>query len=97
MPGGKIVFYTGILPIAKTPDGIAAIMGHEVAHALADHGEHRMSANAIKTGLDFIAAKSTEKNNPRRNARKSLQLMVMGVNLEPFFPLAASMKLKLIK
>ena len=61
MPGGKIVFYTGILPIAKTPDGIAAIMGHEVAHALADHGEHRMSANAIKTGLDFIAAKSTEK------------------------------------
>ena len=37
MPGGKIVFYQGILPIANTEDRVAAIMGHEVAHALADY------------------------------------------------------------
>jgi predicted Zn-dependent protease len=48
MPGGKIVFYTGILPICKDDAGIAAVMGHEVAHALANHGQQRMSAGLIQ-------------------------------------------------
>lgn len=48
MPGGKIVVYTGILPIAKDDAGLAAILGHEVAHALANHGQQRMSAGLLQ-------------------------------------------------
>ncbi|NNL15051.1 MAG: M48 family metallopeptidase [Flavobacteriaceae bacterium] len=48
MPGGKIVFYTGILPVAENETAVAAIMGHEVAHALANHGQQRMSAGMLQ-------------------------------------------------
>jgi predicted Zn-dependent protease len=65
MPGGKIVFYTGIMDVAKTEAGIAAIMGHEVAHALANHGAQRMSAGTIQQGLGILGAKLLE-NEPEK-------------------------------
>jgi predicted Zn-dependent protease len=43
MPGGKVVVYSGLLPVAKTEAGLAVVMGHEVAHAIARHGNERMS------------------------------------------------------
>lgn len=48
MPGGKIVIYTGILPITKDEAGLATVMGHEVAHALVNHGAQRMSASTVQ-------------------------------------------------
>ncbi|SHI96960.1 Peptidase family M48 [Mesonia phycicola] len=48
MPGGKIVVYTGILPITQDEAGLAVVMGHEVAHALANHGQQRMSATQLQ-------------------------------------------------
>ncbi|WP_158961352.1 M48 family metalloprotease [Myroides fluvii] len=64
MPGGKIVFFTGILPICQTDAGIATVMGHEVSHALANHGQQRMSAamlqQAAAMGLDAATTNSKE-------------------------------------
>jgi metalloendopeptidase OMA1, mitochondrial len=56
MPGGKVCFYTGILPICKSEDGIAVVMGHEVAHAIAEHGRERMSRAMIAQGVTQVGA-----------------------------------------
>lgn len=47
LPGGKIVVYTGLLSITRTEEGLAAVMGHEVGHALARHGAERMSDQIV--------------------------------------------------
>lgn len=47
MPGGKVVFYTGILPVTRNEDGLAVVMGHEIAHIIAGHGNERMSKGLL--------------------------------------------------
>ncbi|TMU56024.1 M48 family metallopeptidase [Flagellimonas algicola] len=66
MPGGKIVFYTGILPITQTETGVAVVMGHEVAHALADHGAQRMSAGMLQQ-IGAVAGNVAIKDPEKRN------------------------------
>lgn len=46
MPGGKVVVYTGLLPLTQNENGLAVVMGHEIAHAIARHGNERMSQGA---------------------------------------------------
>lgn len=56
MPGGKVAFYTGILPICIDENGVAVVMGHEVAHAIANHGRERMSQSlALNLGLSSVS------------------------------------------
>lgn len=50
MPGGKIGFYTGILPVLENEAGMAFVMGHEVAHAVMKHGAERMSQQLVALG-----------------------------------------------
>ncbi len=66
LPGGKIAVYTGIFPMAKTEAGLAAIMGHEVIHALAQHGGERMSQGLVaQVGMTAAAILlSTQGGNP---------------------------------
>ena len=57
LPGGKMAVYTGIFPMARTEAGLAAVMGHEVVHALARHGAERMSqGQATNVGLQVLGA-----------------------------------------
>ena len=56
LPGGKIAVYTGIFPMAKNEAGLAAIMGHEVVHALAQHGAERMSHQLTSRGVLTIGS-----------------------------------------
>jgi predicted Zn-dependent protease len=49
MPGGKVVVYSGIMPITKNETGLAVVMGHEIAHAIADHGNERMSQELVRS------------------------------------------------
>lgn len=57
MPGGKVVVYTGILKVTQNEDALAVVMGHEIAHALANHGNERMSQGLVAqlglTSLDL--------------------------------------------
>ncbi|HXV69468.1 MAG TPA: M48 family metallopeptidase [Nitrospira sp.] len=55
LPGGKMAVYTGIFPVAKTEAGLAAVMGHEVIHALARHGAERMSQGALTNAALQVA------------------------------------------
>lgn len=57
LPGGKIGVHTGLFPVAKTQHQVAAVLGHEVAHVLANHGNERVSQQfAVEQGIALISA-----------------------------------------
>lgn len=63
MPGGKVVIYTGILPITQDETGLAVVMGHEIAHAIAQHGNERMSQGLLQQ-LGGVALSVALKDEP---------------------------------
>lgn len=68
MPGGKVAVYTGILPVTKNETGLAVVVGHEVAHALANHGNERMSQGLLATvGTVALTVALSEKPKETRD------------------------------
>ena len=66
LPGGKIAVYTGIIPVAKNDDGLAVVMGHEIAHALLRHGGERMAQQKLVQMGSIAASMSTGDMDPQK-------------------------------
>ncbi|MBU0517872.1 M48 family metallopeptidase [bacterium] len=79
MPGGKVAFYTGILPVCEDAAGVAVVMGHEVAHAIANHGGERMSQGLMAqlggVALDVALAEKPEET-------RQLAMLAYGVGAQ---------------
>jgi predicted Zn-dependent protease len=65
LPGGKVAIYEGILPVCKNEAGLAVVMSHEIAHALARHGGERMSQEALTGGIEQAIGVATENQQER--------------------------------
>lgn len=84
LPGGKIGVYTGLLDVAETPDQLAAVVAHEVAHVLASHGNERVSTSYVtQAGLDLVAAIAGE---PSQTKNTALALLGLGAQVGILLP-----------
>ncbi len=79
MPGGKVVVYEGILPITKDEAGLAVVMGHEIAHAIAKHGNERMSQGLIAQMGGMALLKALEE---KPGKTRQLWMTVFGVGAQ---------------
>jgi len=79
MPGGKVVVYEGILPITRDEAGLAVVMGHEIAHAIAKHGNERMSQGLIAQMGGMALSKALEE---KPGKTRQLWMTVFGVGAQ---------------
>jgi predicted Zn-dependent protease len=85
MPGGRVAFYEGIMPICKTEAGVAVVMGHEIAHAVANHGAERMSQGLIQQ-LGGAALSVALSEQPETTQALALTAFGVGSNVLGILP-----------
>ncbi len=79
MPGGKVVIYTGLLPIAIDNNGLAVVMAHEISHAVSGHGEERMSQELL---AQFGGAALSEALSKKPQETQQIWMNVFGVGVQ---------------
>lgn len=85
MPGGKVVVYTGLLPTTKTEAGLAVVMGHEIAHAVAEHGAERMSQELL-TSLGGAALSAALESKPEETKATWMTVFGLGAQFGALLP-----------
>ncbi len=85
MPGGKVVVYTGLLPYTKNENALAVVMGHEIAHAIARHGNERMSQGLL-INLGGVVLQEALKEKKIETQALFLGLYMVGSNLALALP-----------
>ena len=85
MPGGRVAFYTGILPICRNDAGVAVVMGHEVAHAIANHGGERMS-QGLAQQLGGVALNVALQEQPQMTQQLAMTAFGLGSNVGYILP-----------
>lgn len=85
MPGGKVVVYTGILEVTKNETGLAVVMGHEVAHAIAKHGNERMSQGLLAQ-MGGMALSQALKDKPKKTQQLWTQAFGLGTQFGVILP-----------
>lgn len=85
LPGGKVAVYTGILPVTETEDGLAVVVAHEVAHAIARHSNERMSQGLI-VEMGGQALSAALQSQPQRTREMFLQAVGLGANVGVVLP-----------
>jgi len=85
MPGGRVAIYTGILPATRNEAGLATVMGHEVAHAVARHGSERMSQGLL-TQLGGMALGAALSRNPSQANDLFMQAYGIGAQVGVLLP-----------
>ncbi len=85
MPGGKVVIYTGILPLTQDETGLAVVMGHEIAHAFAKHGSERMSQGLL-VNMGGIALSKALETKPEQTKTLFMQSYGIGTQLAVLLP-----------
>lgn len=85
MPGGKVAFYTGILPVCQGENGVATVMSHEIAHAIAKHGNERMAQQlAVQLGGTALSVALSEQ--PETTQRLALAAFGLGAQFGVLLP-----------